>query len=169
MTRRFGQLLSSTLFFAFVWLLLTDASASNWGVALLVVLGASFTSIFLWSRPLPKVRWLRVPVLAGYFFWNSARAGFDVARRVFLPSMPLDPALLEYETRLQSDLGRALFAWMISLMPGTASLVWSGPQRLTVHVIDQSRYRDDELRRLEVHLLELFPPQPGEAGNQAPR
>jgi len=65
-------------------------------------------------------------------------ANLDMARRVLSPSLPLNPAVVEVETGLQSRLGRLLLANSITLTPGT----------LTVDVIDN---------RLLVHWVDAGP------------
>jgi multisubunit Na+/H+ antiporter MnhE subunit len=41
------------------------------------------------------------------------------------------------------------FTWMISLMPGTASVNLHNQTTITVHVVDTQVYNGEELRRLE--------------------
>ena len=76
--------------------------------------------------------------LLGYllhFFAALVRANLDMARRVLSPSLPLNPAVVEVETRLQSPLGRLLLANSITLTPGTLSVdVREG--RILVHWVD---------------------------------
>ena len=59
-------------------------------------------------------------------------ANLDLARRVLTPSLPIQPAMVEIETSLQSDLGRLLLANTITLTPGTLSVDMDG-NRLSVH------------------------------------
>ncbi len=81
----------------------------------------------------------RAPVsLAAYlatFFLALIRANLDVARRVLSPSLPINPAVVEVRTGLQSPLGKLLLANSITLTPGTLS-VDVRDDRLLVHWID---------------------------------
>ena len=71
----------------------------------------------------------------GTFFLALIRANLDMARRVLSPSLPIRPAVVEVETRLQSPLGRMLLANSITLTPGTLSIDIQG-DRILVHWID---------------------------------
>lgn len=59
-------------------------------------------------------------------------ANLDLAGRVLTPSLPIQPAMVEVRTKLQSDLGRLLLANTITLTPGTLSVDFEG-DRLLVH------------------------------------
>lgn len=65
---------------------------------------------------------LSVASYLGYFFLALVRANFDLARRVLSPSLPINPAVIEVETQLNSELGRILLANSITLTPGTLSV-----------------------------------------------
>ena len=76
--------------------------------------------------------------LLGYlihFFAALVRANLDMARRVLTPSLPLHPAVVEVETRLQSPLGKLLLANSITLTPGTLAVDVRGG-RILVHWVD---------------------------------
>ncbi|MCU7796916.1 MAG: Na+/H+ antiporter subunit E [Candidatus Thiodiazotropha sp. (ex Semelilucina semeliformis)] len=74
----------------------------------------------------------------GLFLVELIRANLDMARRVLTPSLPLQPALVEVKTELQSPLGRLILANSITLTPGT----------LTVDVLED---------RLVIHWVEVPP------------
>ncbi len=78
---------------------------------------------------LPLLRYL------GSFFIALVQANIDMARRVLSPSLPLQPAVVEVETRLESPLGRLILANSITLTPGTLT-VDVQDQRLLVHWVD---------------------------------
>lgn len=114
-----------------LWLLLTGSLArdeliSGASVAILVTLLFSrrfiiFTGFrFSWLAPLYILAYL------GHFFVALVRANLDLARRVLSPSLPINPALVEIKTGLQSPLGKLLLANTITLTPGT----------LTVDIVD---------------------------------
>jgi multicomponent Na+:H+ antiporter subunit E len=69
------------------------------------------------------------------FFIELVRANLDMARRVLSPSLPINPAVVEVRTGLQSSLGKLLLANSITLTPGTLSLDVQN-DRLLVHWID---------------------------------
>jgi len=71
----------------------------------------------------------------GLFILALIRANLDVARRVLSPSLPLQPALVEVRTELQSPLGRLALANSITLTPGTLTVDVQG-EKLLIHWID---------------------------------
>lgn len=71
----------------------------------------------------------------GLFAVELVRANLDVARRVLSPSLPLQPALVEVRSELQSSLGRLILANSITLTPGTLTVDVRG-ERLLIHWID---------------------------------
>ena len=95
-------------------------------VALMVTLlfGSRFTIFtgfrFSWLAP------VYILIYLGNFFVALLRANLDLAARVLAPSLPINPALVEINTRLKSPLGKLLLANTITLTPGT----------LTVDVVD---------------------------------
>jgi multicomponent Na+:H+ antiporter subunit E len=64
----------------------------------------------------------------GNFMVALVRANLDLAGRVISPSLPINPAMVEVKTSLESPLGKLLLANTITLTPGT----------LTVDVIDDT-------------------------------
>ena len=91
------------------------------------------------------------------YFWSlSFRGGIDVARRAFLPSMPLAPGFVDHRLRVEPDGPSALaFAAVISLIPGTLC-VDVLEEKVVVHVIDRSAGFEAELRRLERRVGRIF-------------
>ncbi|MEW8626953.1 MAG: Na+/H+ antiporter subunit E [Candidatus Thiodiazotropha sp.] len=78
---------------------------------------------------LPLLRYL------GTFSVALVQANIDMARRVLSPSLPLQPAVVEVETKLKSPLGRLILANSITLTPGTLT-VDVQDQVLLVHWVD---------------------------------
>ncbi len=89
------------------------------------------------ALPLHLLRFL------GYFLRALLTANLDMARRVLSPQLPINPAMVEVETRLQSDLGRLLLANSITLTPGTLTVDVLN-DRLQVHWIDTAPGADLE-------------------------
>jgi len=114
-----------------LWLLLVgnlnrDELVTGALVALMVTLlfGSRFTIFtgfrFSWLAP------VYILIYLANFFVALLRANLDLAARVLAPSLPINPALVEINTRLKSPLGKLLLANTITLTPGT----------LTVDVVD---------------------------------
>jgi multicomponent Na+:H+ antiporter subunit E len=93
----------------------------------------TFIDNIIFSRTMPWhiVLYLQVFVVA------LIRANLDMARRVLSPSLPINPALVEVETKLQSSLGKLLLANSITLTPGTLTVDVIG-DRLQVHWVDST-------------------------------
>ena len=91
-----------------------------------------------------------------YFLLISFRGGIDVAKRAFLPSMPIDPAFVHYRLRVSEDGAAAVFFLStISLVPGTLFVDIDKSQAL-VHLIDQGSSALGELERLERRVAPIF-------------
>jgi multicomponent Na+:H+ antiporter subunit E len=58
------------------------------------------------------------------------RANFDVARRVLTPSLPINPGIVKFKTKLKTDYSKMVLANSITLTPGT----------LSVDIIDDTFY-----------------------------
>ncbi len=71
----------------------------------------------------------------GYFLVELIKANFDLAGRILSRHIPINPAIVEVQTTIQSELGRLLLANSITLTPGTLS-VDVIEDRILVHWID---------------------------------
>lgn len=123
-----------------LWVLLTgslqrDELIAGLVVAVLVTLIAGpRLAVLSGVRLAPLAPWYLLSYL-GTFFLALIRSNLDMARRVLSPSLPIRPAVVEVQTRLQSPLGRMLLANSITLTPGTLSIDIQG-DRILVHWID---------------------------------
>ena len=103
----------------------------------LVDSGSQSDLIFTPRSLLSLLRHLRVFALA------LIQANLDMARRVLSPSLPIDPAVVEVETTLQSTLGKLVLANSITLTPGTLTVDLQ-QNRLLVHWIDTAVLAGDQ-------------------------
>jgi multicomponent Na+:H+ antiporter subunit E len=88
--------------------------------------------------------WLR---FAGYIPWlmyQIFRANLHVLYLTFHPRMMelIDPKIIEFNTKLKSDVSRTTFANSITLTPGTITVSVSVLGKLGVHCIDEKSGRD---------------------------
>lgn len=151
--RRFSvaRFTAHTLGFAALWAILSEGK--GWAVGVPVVFIATAAS----SLVTPASRWS----LAGlvrflpYFVWNSLRGGVDVAARALNPRLPIDPAIVHYEIRLDSTEARVLMADTVTLLPGTLTADLKG-NVLLVHVLNASGPFMDMLGTLEQRVGDLF-------------
>lgn len=147
-----------TLVLLAIWLLLAAGDVSS------LLLGVPFIALAWWSYRLQKPvspRPLSLSLLGsvrflGFFLWESMRGGLDVASRVWLPRIPLNPAFVEYRLIFPQGPIRAFFLYTISLLPGTLSVIVDENNRLHVHTLDASGDLQRELARLETRICDLF-------------
>jgi len=132
----------ATATFFIVWLLLVgNLSLSEILVGFMVALLTTWLSSnrltfidnikFSWAAPWHILRYLQV------FLVELIRANIDIAHRVLLPRLPINPALVEVQTQLKSPLGKLVLANSITLTPGTLTVDVVG-DRLQVHWVDST-------------------------------
>lgn len=122
-------------------------------VAATVATWASVKLLPLGSHP---VRLAGIPRLVLHFFWQSVRAGIDVARRVFSPSLPLNPGFVQYRTGYPRGPARDAFSSISSLLPGTLA-VRDDTQGLLYHSLDLDQPVVAELEAEEAVVSRAFP------------
>lgn len=153
--RSLPSLLLRTAALILMWWILTDGDLSSlyFGVPIAIVAGLVSLSL---APPHPMgLRIAGVLPYAAYFAIKSVAGGIDVARRALAPSMPIDPAFVEYRIGLTGSVPRVLFANTISLLPGTLSArVVEGT--LQVHALDVTTAVHADLRELEDRVGALF-------------
>lgn len=140
---------------ALLWLALTEGDLGTLWLGFLAVVAATLSSLAL----LPPAGHSLSPVgtarFIGFFLWQSSVGGIDVALRALRPDMDLEPALVEYTTRLPKGGARVLFANTISLLPGTLSAEIQD-RRLLIHTLAISSSLDEELRHMEEMVARVF-------------
>ena len=140
------------LTFAALWAILADGR--GWSVGIPFIFLATIASCLV----APMSRWS----LSGlarfipFFIWNSLRGGIDVAYRVLHPKLPIEPALVRYELRLDHVAARVLMANSVTLLPGTLSAGLDG-NVLVVHVLNAGAPFAEALEILEQRIAEVFP------------
>lgn len=137
-----------------VWLTLTAGRGLNSLPAILTVAGGVAAGLWSYGRR-PPIRPLPLANLAGFFLVQSVISGLDVAERAFSPGPDIDPGFLDYETRLERESARILFANLMSLMPGTLCCRLED-QRLRVHVLSRIESAQDSLATLEKKIHDAF-------------
>lgn len=56
------------------------------------------------------------------FLFELIKSNLDVARRVIMPSLPINPGIVKVKTKLKSKMGRMILANSITLTPGTLTV-----------------------------------------------
>ena len=142
---------------ALLWWILTEGRFDAALFATALVCAAAGASLALQPPPRPRRRWrpAYLPRLTFYFLRLSLLGGWDVARRAFTPSLPVQPALVRFELELEAGFPLVLFTWLVSLTPGTASVTIEG-RVLVVHALDVRLAVEEKLRELELQVAALF-------------
>lgn len=143
------------LLFALLWWVSVEGRHDAWAMGLLAVVAATAASLAL--LPPGKYRIAPGAVLGffGFFVWQSARGGAQVAAIALRPRLDLRPTVVELSLTLPPGLPRALMAGVLGLMPGTVGVCLTG-ERLRVHVLDERLPVAAGMRRLEAHIARMF-------------
>jgi multicomponent Na+:H+ antiporter subunit E len=154
-----GRLILAAVLLVF-WVVVT-ATLTLYDLALglacsLVVAVLSFYLLSLDRRgKVPFLAVLRFPLFALALAWEIFLANLDVALIIVRPSLPIDPRVAEYRTRLEGELERAFLADVFTLTPGTVTLQVEG-DRLWVHCLaarHEERLRAGGLEKLVAWLF----------------
>ena len=149
----FGMLIGRALFLAACWWAVAEGNREAWvvgGPAVLVAVAVSWR-----LHPPYPVRIAGLLRFLPMFLWRSLAGGVDVAARALSPSLPIQPALIDFTTVLPVGLPRVVFANIVSLLPGTlsADIV---DDTLRLHVLSGAAGAEGELRALERAVADLF-------------
>ena len=134
------RVLALAVTLAAYWLLL-----SGHYTALLLGLGAASVALVVFlawrmdivdheSQP-PLHLSMRVPLYWSWLGGQILLAGWDVARRVWSPSLPIRPALRPVTSAQMSELAQVIYANSITLTPGTLSVAVDD-DGIKVHALD---------------------------------
>ena len=140
---------------AVIWWVLAEGSLEAPLLSTALVCAATAASFAVHAPARVPWRPSRVAPLAVYFLRQSLLGGWDVARRALAPVLRVRPALLRFETSLPAGFPRVLFAWLVSLTPGTASVSLDGVM-LVVHALDIGLPIESQLRELEARVAALY-------------
>jgi multicomponent Na+:H+ antiporter subunit E len=139
-----------------LWIALIGVDPLDLVVGTLAAAVATWASLRLLPPATQPVRLAALPGLVLRFLWQSVGAGIDVARRAFLPSMPLQPGFIEYRPGYRRGPARNAFASITSLLPGTL-VVRDDEQGLLYHGLDLSQPVADELAAEETDISRVLP------------
>jgi multicomponent Na+:H+ antiporter subunit E len=102
-----------------------------------------------------RIRFRALPGFFVYFLLQSFRAGIHVARHALHPLNDIHPGFTTYRSRLPEGAPRAVFANLISILPGTLS--WSLEDGVhKVHLLSGHPLVFEELAQLEGRVGRLY-------------
>ncbi len=82
---------------------------------------------------------LRQPPYLIWLLWQIVLSNWDVAKRVWSPTLNIDPKLVRTPYRMKSELCTAIFANSITLTPGTVTVLIDTEKReFLVHALADS-------------------------------
>jgi len=149
-------LATRTVCLALLWWALSEGVWDHWQLPALTIAVATISSFRLW--PPGAWRWHAGELVRflPYFLWQSLRGGLDVSLRALRPSLPVHPGLIEYPLRLTDPAARVFFAWVVSLLPGTATVGLTTDHAI-IHALDTKTLPITEsLRDLEQRVAAMF-------------
>lgn len=137
------------------WLVLVgEAQLSDIGFVILFIIITTLISIY----SVPPGQWVIRPLgvlrFFPYFLIMALRGGWDVARRVFFRTVPIDPdfVTIKHDRDPRKTL---ILVWIISLLPGTASSVITD-DTIIVHVLDKKLPATREIQELQKRISKMF-------------
>jgi multicomponent Na+:H+ antiporter subunit E len=142
------------LFALLLWKICTGYDPASW------ILGIPAAGLFTWfsvtrAESDYHIHFRALPAFLLYFLIQSFRTGVDVARRALHPEREINPGFCAYPARLPPGTPQAMFANMISLLPGTLS--WSLVDGIhKVHLLSGHPLILEELAQLESRVGKLF-------------
>jgi multicomponent Na+:H+ antiporter subunit E len=159
MAKRGSQMLGFIIAFL-AWLALTwniDSASIGMGLAFSLLATMFFGELLTVTpeRALHITRYFWLLYYLPVFLWQMVKANIDVAYRILHPRLPIDPGLIKIQTKLKSDLSKALLANSLSLTPGSTTVDIIGDQ-LYVHCIDMGRPVKKEAEMLEKIIARMF-------------
>ena len=86
-------------------------------------------------------------------------ANIDIAKIVLKKDMPIDPALVRFESALTTDLARVMLGNSITLTPGTLTVEIEGSEFL-VHGISEGGATGPVIDEMQRKLAEMFGESP---------
>jgi multicomponent Na+:H+ antiporter subunit E len=122
--------------FLCLWLVIFGTAAPDLVVGAATAAAATWTSLHLLPPGRAGLRPVALGRLVLRFFWQSAVAGADVARRALDPRLPLRPGFVLCPTRLPPGSARSAFCTIASLLPGTLPVGSEQGGALLVHCLD---------------------------------
>ena len=134
-SEKLSRFVTNAVFLMLVWIAFTSSLATQELIAGAVIsIIISYLSIRLFTCCTISIFH---PVKLFYMVWYTivflkvlVLSNFDVARRVLTPSLPINPGIVKFKTKLKTNFSKMVLANSITLTPGT----------LTVDIVDDTFY-----------------------------
>jgi multicomponent Na+:H+ antiporter subunit E len=143
---------SRGLIFLGVWLILIQSvNPADLAMGAFATAAATWASMCLLPPAAGSIRFFSLLVLLPYLFWESVRAGFDVALRALAPRPALNPGFIQCPISFPPGLARNTFATITSMLPGTVACGGSD-DALDYHGLDTTQPLVEQLGKEERRL-----------------
>lgn len=119
-----------------LWLSVAGVGLADTVIGFCTTAAATWASLRLAPPAAGRLRLRPLLRLVLRFLPQSLRAGIDVARRAFAPSLPLRPGFVQYPTSLTTASSRTAFCAFESLLPGTLPAGTDASGAILVHCLD---------------------------------
>ena len=90
-----------------------------------------------------------------WHFYQIMISNFYVAKLVLSPKMPIEPQIITYKTKLESDISMMTMATSITLTPGTITMDIKNGQFI-VHALDKKVADDLHTGEMEDRVAHIF-------------
>lgn len=153
MTRKYYIILACTL--ALFWMLLSGHTSG-----LLLSLGLASIVLVTWliyrmdcndNAPIRMLFSLKFFSYLGWLFWQVIVTNLDVARRIWNPSLPINPASRKIKVSIKDPLIKAIYANSITLTPGTVTIE-IGEDYFIVHALNAKDLDELEEGEMQIRL-----------------
>lgn len=138
--QKMGRFIVNWIFLMLLWIMFTSTfAAQELIIGGLLTMFISFLSIRLFTccdlSLLSPVKIFWMIYYFGVFLIALIQANLDVARRVLSPSLPINPGVVKFKTKLTTNYSKMVLANSITLTPGTLSIDIIG-DTFYIHWID---------------------------------
>ena len=138
--QKMGRFIVNWVFLMLLWIMFTSTFAAHeLIIGGLVTMIISYLSIRLFTccglSLLSPVKIFWMIYYFGVFLKALIMANLDVARRVISPSLPINPGIVKFKTKLTTNYSKMVLANSITLTPGTLSIDVIG-DTFYIHWID---------------------------------
>ena len=107
------------------------------------------------SAALAGIRPLKLVAYVGWLVKEIVVANVDIAKIVLKRDMPIDPALVRFDSTLDTDLARVMLGNSITLTPGTLTVEIEG-NRFLVHGISVDGATGPVIDEMQRKIAEMF-------------
>lgn len=147
--------LQRSLLFALLWWVAVEGRQDAWGFGLVAVVATTVASLALLPPGKNRISVSGFLGFFGFFLWQSAKGGMQVATIALRGRLDLRPTVIELSLDLPPGFPRILMTGALGLMPGTIGVCLAG-DRLRVHVLDERLPVAAVMQKLEAHIARIF-------------